>query len=460
MKKIVIASDSFKGSLTSQEVADAVAHGIMKAMASASDTHMPEPCDMTELCNMPEPCNMQETKQKTEQTVADHCEIIELAIADGGEGTTEALAAALGATFITIQVHDPLGRPIEARYAIIDYPINGQDNNYADRETQTSQTNRTAIIEMSAASGLTLLSPEERNPLLTSTYGTGELILDAIRKGCTRFLIGIGGSATNDGGTGMLEALGFRFIDKDDHEITGMNGGRLSEIAAIVKPTSQDRCKHGQIGSTLHEDKLANFEFITACDVDTPFCGPDGATAVFSAQKGATPEMQIILEKGMQNLNRIIAQTTGIELSIISGTGAAGGLGGALYAFMNSELKSGIDMVLDTIGFDEIIKEADLIITGEGRIDSQTGKGKAAAGVLKRASKAGVPVLAIAGMVDMTPKEIAESGFAAVLPIGPKPQNESDLEHAMLPEVASENISNTVSKALVSLFPSWFRVNP
>ena len=419
IKKIVIASDSFKGSLTSKEVASAAAHGIR--------AYIQKQCNGNSL---------------TRHNKENETEIIGIGIADGGEGTTDALATSLHARMTTAQVHDPLGRPITARYAM---------------------TDRTAIIEMSAASGLTLLSPDERNPLLTSTYGTGELILDAYSKGCRKFMIGIGGSATNDGGTGMLEALGFRFIGKDGKEITRICGGKLSEITAIDSS--------GMIPG------IQESEFIVACDVDTPFCGPEGAAAVFGPQKGATPEIVAELEDGMQNLNRIIAETTGIELYPVlknmeggqwdkeekclpvAGAGAAGGLGGALHTFMGAELRSGIDMVLDTVGFDESIKGADMIITGEGKIDSQTGKGKAAAGVLSRAQKFGIPVIAIAGIVDMTPEETAASGFAAVLATGPRPENESDLRHAMQPEVASKNISDTVAKALESLSPSLFREN-
>ena len=412
IKKIVIASDSFKGSLTSKEVASAAAHGIR--------AYIQKQCNGNSL---------------TRHNKENETEIIGIGIADGGEGTTDALATSLHARMTTAQVHDPLGRPITARYAM---------------------TDRTAIIEMSAASGLTLLSPDERNPLLTSTYGTGELILDAYSKGCRKFMIGIGGSATNDGGTGMLEALGFRFIGKDGKEITRICGGKLSEITAIDSS--------GMIPG------IQESEFIVACDVDTPFCGPEGAAAVFGPQKGATPENVAELEAGMQNLNRIIAETTGIELYPVSnnvwdkepvaGAGAAGGLGGALYAFMGSELRSGIDMVLDAIGFDGSIKGADLIITGEGKIDAQTGKGKAAAGVLSRAQKFGIPVIALAGIVEMTPEEEAAYGFAAILATGPRPQNESDLRHAMQPEVASRNISDTVAKALESLSPSLFHENP
>ena len=390
MHKIVIASDSFKGSLSSAEVAAAAAKGVHEAL--------PE------------------------------CQTVCMEIADGGEGTAATLTRALGGHLVSIEVSDPLGRRITAEYGIAE--TDGQ---------------KIAIIEISQASGLTLLSPRERNPLLTSTYGTGEMILDAARRGCRRFLAGLGGSATNDGGTGMLEALGCRFLDSDGQTITGLCGNRLAQIAVI---DTSDIPK-----------EISGSEFLTACDVDTPFCGHEGAAAVFGPQKGATPEAVSLLEEGMQHFNSIIEKTCGTDLSRIKGTGAAGGLGGAFHAFLGAKLCSGTEMVLDAIGFDAMAKDADLIITGEGKVDCQTSRGKVISGVTARARKYGVPVIAIAGIVDMNEDSIRQSGLAAVCAIGPRPQNESDLEHAMRPEVASRNISDTVAKALVSLSPSLFRGN-
>ena len=388
MRKIIIASDSFKGSLTSMEVAQAAAEGVRITFPKA--------------------------------------EISYLEIADGGEGTAATLTKALGGEMAEICVKDPLGRIIKATYGTADH-----------------DGIKTAIIEMSQASGLTLLEDSERNPLLTSTYGTGEMILDAAVKGCRRFLVGIGGSATNDGGSGMLEALGVRFSDMDGNQMTGLCGGKLTEIASI------------DISSVPKE--ISESDFIVACDVDTPFCGPEGAAAVFGPQKGATPETVVVLEDGMQNLNRIISSTFGMDLCTIKGSGAAGGLGGAFKAFLNARLNKGIDMVLDSIGFENMIKDADLIITGEGRIDSQTAKGKVVSGIVSRAKAYEIPVIAIAGIVDMNQNEISQSGLVAAYPVGPRPQNESDLRNAMRPEVASRNISETVAKALVSLSPSLFR---
>ena len=391
MLRIVIASDSFKGSLSSAEVAEAAAEGVRMTFPET--------------------------------------ETVCLEIADGGEGTSAALTKALGGQTVKAEVKDPLGRPVTAEYGISD--IDGR---------------KTAIIEMSQASGLTLLKNSERNPLLTTTYGTGEMILNAADRGCRRFLIGIGGSGTNDGGTGMLEALGCRFIGTDGNQMTGLCGGRLSEIAAI-DPSGISKV-------------VAESEFVVACDVGTPFCGPEGAAAVFGPQKGATPDMVAQLEAGMQNLHSVISRDFGIGLNTVKGSGAAGGLGGAFKGFLNASLYKGIDMVLDTIGFDGFIKDADLVITGEGRIDSQTGKGKVISGIVSRAKAHGIPVIAIAGMVDMDAEDLRDSGLAAVFPIAPRPQTESDLEDAMRPEVASRNISSTVAKALESLSPSLFRANP
>ena len=388
MYRIVIASDSFKGSLSSMEVAEAASRGI--------------------------------------NAVLPECQVTCMEIADGGEGTSKVLTRHFDGQIITTSASDPIGRRIKAEYGIA--TIDGE---------------QTAIIEMAQASGLPLLSKHERNPLLTSTYGTGEMILDAARKGCRRFLIGIGGSATNDGGTGMLEALGFTFTDKDGARMLGLCGKSAKDI-------------YGIDSSTVPQEILDS-EFIIACDVDTPFCGPEGASAVFGPQKGATPEMVSELEEGMQNLNAVISRKYGTDLSSVPGSGAAGGLGGAFLACLGAELKRGIDMVLDSIGFDSIVRDASLVVTGEGKLDGQTLQGKVISGIAARANALGVPVIAIAGIVDMNEEEIRRSGLAAAFPIGPRPQTESDLKYAMRPEVASVNITETVAKALESLSPSLFR---
>lgn len=370
--KIVIASDSFKGSLTSAEVAQAATRGIK--------------------ANYPD------------------CEVVTVHVADGGEGTVEAVVEALGGEIITANVSDPLGRPIDARYGMA-----------GDK----------AIIEMAAASGLTLLRPDERNPWLTSTYGTGELIMDAIQRGCRQFLIGIGGSATNDAGTGMLQALGVRFYNADNQEITDCRGGRLHEIACI---------NDSEVAESVRQS-----QFTVACDVDTPFCGREGATVVFAPQKGADTHMVQQLEKGMASLAEVIENKYHIPIASMVGAGAAGGMGGALHAFLNATLKRGIDMVLDTIDFDTIIQGADLIITGEGKIDHQTAKGKTAKGILARAKAQDIPVIAIGGSVERC-ESVEQMGFAGIYPIS---EENIPLEIAMQPTIAAANIEKTIKKICV-----------
>lgn len=388
IRKIVIACDSFKGCLSSEEVALAAADGVRRVHPEYS--------------------------------------VEKVAVADGGEGTASVLMKAIGGRTVNADVSDPLGRQITAEYGI------------ADMKTGDGSTGvMTAIIEMAQASGLTLLTENERNPLYTSTFGTGEIILDALGKGCRRFLIGIGGSATNDGGTGMLEALGVRFLDSTGKVITGCCGKRLSEIASIDDSNLAAEAKEST--------------FVIACDVTTPFCGEDGATRIFAPQKGASAEDISMLESGMISLNKIIREKKGIDLGKTEGAGAAGGIGGAFKAFMNARLTKGVDMILDSIGFDDLVKDADLVITGEGRIDSQSSKGKLIQGVLNRAERFNVPVIAIGGIID---DPASEGNFKGMYAIGPRPQDESDLRNAMRPEVAAKNISETVSKVLKELFPS------
>lgn len=369
--KIVIASDSFKGSLTSAEVAAAAERGI--------------------------------------KAVYPDCEVISVNVSDGGEGTMEAIIDVLGGEVITTMVSDPLGRPITAHYGIA-----------GDK----------AIIEMAAASGLTLLQPEERNPWLTSSYGTGEMIMEAIHHGCRHLLIGIGGSATNDAGTGMLQALGFRFFDAQGQAITDCRGGRMQDIARIDDSAVPQAVRQSQ--------------FIVACDVDTPFCGPEGAAPVFAPQKGADTNMVTRLDAGMASLAQVIKDTYHINIVPLAGAGAAGGMGGGFRAFLNATLQRGIEMVLDAIDFDRIIQDANLIITGEGKIDFQTAKGKTAAGVLSHARKQGIPVVAIGGCIEMC-ESVEQMGFAGIYPII---EEKVPLEIAMQSDFAASNIENTVKKIL------------
>ena len=373
MKKIVVASDSFKGSLTSLEVAAGAEQGIHEVF--------PE------------------------------CEVVKVNVADGGEGTMDALRSTLGGQWATVAAADPLGRPRNVWYVVL-------------------SDGRTAVIEMSAASGLPLLEPQERNPMLTSTFGTGEMIVDALSRGCRRFLVGIGGSATNDAGMGMLEALGFRFIDKDGKVLPG-RGESMSEVVDIDMSHVSPEVKES--------------EFIIACDVDSPFCGPRGAAYVFSPQKGADPQMVAELDAGMVHLAEVIVRTTGKDIRNIPGAGAAGGLGGGFLAFLNSRLERGIEMVLDAIAFDDIIRGSDLVITGEGRVDSQTLTGKTPFGIMKRAQKQNIRTVAIGGSVKLGDDDDV-SGFDSIWPVTPEGM---PLEEAMKAETASANVRETVKKIML-----------
>ena len=372
MKKIVIASDSFKGSVSSLEVADACEKGIRK--------------------------------------VYPQCEIVKLPIADGGEGTIEALVTATAGTRITCLVHNPLMQPIEAAYGIL-----------GDK--------RTAVIEMAAASGLPLITSEQRNPMQTTTYGTGELIRDALKRGCREFLIGIGGSATNDAGTGMLQALGFQFLDEAG-QVLGQGGEILSHIARIDK---------SRIAKELNQCR-----FIVACDVNNPFSGPQGAAYVFAPQKGADATTVTLLDHGLKHFARLISQTEKVDIDTIPGAGAAGGLGGGCIAFLHAQLKPGIDTVLDALEFARQMEGADLIITGEGKMDAQTIMGKAPIGILRAAQQQHIPVIALAGCVEDS-EQLHKAGFQAICCIHQHPVS---LEKAMEKSFTCQNIEHTICQYL------------
>lgn len=367
--KIVIASDSFKGSMSSLDVATAASAGVIEVYPDS--------------------------------------EIVSVNVADGGEGTVEAIVDALGGEIVKVQVSDPLGRKIETSYGI---------------------AGETAILEMAAASGLPLLTVEERNPWATSTLGTGEMIMDAIARGCRKFLVGIGGSATNDAGVGMLQAMGFRFYDANGELITQGCGGMLGSIARI---------DDSLVSATVKES-----QFTVACDVDTPFCGPEGAAPVFAPQKGADAEMVKRLDEGMASFAKVITEKYAIDIVPVAGAGAAGGMGGAFRAFLGATLKKGIDMVLDAIDFDTTIQGANLVITGEGKVDFQTAKGKTAAGVLNRAKQQHIPVVAIGGCVEMC-DSLVQMGFAGIYPIL---EEKVPLEIAMQRDFAMNNVRKTVAK--------------
>lgn len=344
MRKIVIACDSYKGCLSSSDVANAAAHGVAE--------------------------------------VYPDCEVVKLAVADGGEGTVEALVDTLGGHLEWAEVSDPLGRPVRAAYGV---------------------AGDLAIIESAAACGLTLLTKEERNPLVTSTKGLGELIMAAIDKGCRKFLIGLGGSATNDGGMGMIRAEGFL-------------------------------------------EKTKGMKFTVACDVDTPYIGEHGASRVFGPQKGASEQDVEILEERLGGYALTILKETGVDVRDMAGAGAAGGLGGAFRAYLGAELKRGVDLVLDQIDFDSKIHGADLVITGEGCSDYQTLKGKTASGVLERAKRQGIPVALVSGAV-RDEQMLRDGGFGIIEAVSPLSMSR---EEAMRPEMAKFNICQTVKRLLTN----------
>lgn len=373
LKKIVVASDSFKGSLTSLDVAQNVEKAILE--------------------------------------VYPLCDVLKVNVADGGEGTMEALQQTLGGVRVSLVVKDPLGREIEATYVILNDGI-------------------TAVVEMSAASGLPLLKSDERNPLKTSTYGTGQLICDALDRGCRKILVGIGGSATNDAGMGMLQALGFRFFDAQ--------GNQLQPVGENLQLVSS-------IDSTGRHPDLDKTEFVVACDVKAPLYGRNGAAYVFAPQKGADQKMVEMLDAGLRHFSEVSSAMAGYDCSQMQGTGAAGGLGYAFRQYLHARLERGIEMVLDAIGFDDIISGADLVITGEGRVDSQTLTGKTPFGVAQHAHRQGIPVVVIGGSVEIDVLQVREAGFNDVIQVTPL---DMPLSVAMRPEVAAENVYNAIIKYL------------
>ena len=380
--KIVIAVDSFKGCLSSSSIAKAVEEGIFNTL--------PE------------------------------CEVIKVPIADGGEGTVEALVDATQGKKITLPVHNPLMQPIHAGYGM-------------------TGDGRTAIIEMSAASGLNLIPLKPGNIMNTTTYGTGEMIADAIKRGCRNFIIGVGGSATNDAGTGMMQALGVRFTDDTGKEVEKV-GKSLSAI------------RHIDTQNQLPE--LQDCTFHIATDVTNPFYGPQGAACIFGPQKGGDEEQIKILDRGMKHLAGLIFETTGKDISYLPGSGAGGGMGGGCVAFLQATISSGIELIMDYLRFDELIQGADLLITGEGRMDRQTLFGKVPVGIARAAASRHIPVIAITGQVDTTAdKALREAGLSAIFPIHPAPIS---LEKAMQPDYAYRNIRRTVEQICYMLHPCHY----
>lgn len=343
--KIVLAPDSFKESMTAKEVCQEIEKGLKKILKNI--------------------------------------ECISVPMADGGEGTTQSLVDATNGEFFTIDVTGPLGDIVKARFGIL-----------GDKKT--------AIIEMAQVSGLELVPREKRNPMITTTYGTGELIKKALEKGVSTILIGIGGSATNDGGAGMFQALGGKLLDKNGNDI-GFGGGELSKL---------DRIDISNLDS-----RIKDVEIIVACDVQNPLTGKNGASHIFGKQKGANEEEREILDKNLKNFAEIIRKDIGKDVENIAGAGAAGGLGAGLMAFLSAKLKKGVEIVIEYSELEKKIQGADLVITGEGSIDGQTRFGKTPYGVAKTAQKYDIPVIALAGNIGKDIETLYEHGFTAILPI-------------------------------------------
>lgn len=368
--KVVIAIDSLKGSLSSMDAGHAIKEGILRV------------------------------------TPAD---VIIKPLADGGEGTTDALIEGMGGEKVSLTVKGPLGDPVEAYYGYL-------------------KESNTAIMEMAMASGITLIPRADLNPLNTTTYGVGEMIKDAIHRGIRNFIIGIGGSATNDGGIGMLNALGYEFLDINGQPV-GFGGQFLEKIAVISD-----------------KNKLAELEechFQIACDVENPLCGPKGATYIYGPQKGAADTLLPLLDAGMRNYGQIAEAFTGKKTMEMAGSGAAGGLGFAFVTFLNGELKSGIDLILDAVGLEESLEDADFVITGEGRLDQQTAMGKGPAGVAKLGKKYGAKTIALAGSVTEDASACNAAGIDGYFCIL---SSICTLEEAMDPDTARKNLTLTAEQ--------------
>lgn len=366
--KVVVSIDSFKGSLSSVMAGNAVKEAVLRLDKTADVKVLP--------------------------------------LADGGEGTVDAFCSLPDAEPVEVKVNNPLMQPVTARYCIL------------------NKTN-TAVIEMAAASGLTLIENEQRNPLNTTTFGVGELINDAIKRGCRRFIVGIGGSSTNDGGVGMLSALGFQFLDKNGRPIE-LGGKGLKELCKI------------KTENVVPELKGCTFKI--ACDVKNPLLGENGCSAVFGPQKGATPKMVADMDLWLKNYSEIAKCVSSKADANYPGAGAAGGLGFAFLSFLNAELKSGIDIVLDETGIEEYIKDADVVVTGEGRLDAQTAMGKAPIGVARLAKKHGKRVIAFSGCVTKETEILNEHGIDAFFPIL---REVTTLDQAMQTDNAYYNLSAT-----------------
>ncbi|WP_144503461.1 glycerate kinase [Bacillus pumilus] len=373
--KIVIAPDSFKESLSAYETACAIERGF--------------------------------------QAILPDAEYIKLPMADGGEGTVQSLVDATGGHIINHVVTGPLGDPVDAFFGML-----GDDE--------------TAVIEMAAASGLHLVPQEKRNPLLTTSKGTGELMLAALDQGAKHVIIGLGGSATNDGGVGMMQGLGAAFLDQAGQELSP-GGGTLHQLASI--------------DLTGLDPRLQSVRLEAACDVDNPLTGERGASAVFGPQKGADEEMVQVLDKNLAHFAQIAEKQFNVSFEDAEGAGAAGGLGASLLGFLHADLQRGIDIVLKAVQFDDVIKGADLVITGEGRIDQQTIYGKTPIGVAKAAKQYHLPVIGIAGSLSKDSAVVHEHGIDALFSIVPGVTSLSEAmrDGAIHVERTARNIAATIS---------------
>lgn len=392
--KVVVAIDSWKGSLGSLEAGASIAEGVHRVFPEA--------------------------------------EVLVRPLADGGEGTVEALVLGMNGRMETVQVTGPLGTSVEASYGIIEELKEGcverEDDVGQESCDRTMERTKTAIIEMAAAAGITLVDEKYRNPLDTTTFGVGEMICDAIHKGCRKFIVGIGGSATNDGGIGMLQALGYEFLNANGKQVPfGAKG--LAEIVKIIDD------------HVLPE--LKECEFKVACDVTNPLCGTQGCSAVYGPQKGATPAMIADMDQWLFHYARLTQETYPHANWNQAGTGAAGGLGFAFLSYTNAVLESGIQIILEETRLESYIKAADIVITGEGRLDGQTVMGKAPIGVAVIAKKYGKPVLAFSGCVTEEAGVCNQYGIDAFFPVL---RTVTTLEEAMEKEQTKRNLSATVEQ--------------
>ena len=369
--RVVVAMDSFKGCLSSLEAGQALREGILRADPSA--------------------------------------EVLVRPLADGGEGTVAALTAGLGGTLRRVTVSGPLREPVEAEYGILPDGL-------------------TAVVEMASAAGLTLIPPDQRDPLRTTTRGVGELLRHAVGQGCRQFLVGIGGSATNDGGAGMLQALGFAFLNEAGEAI-GPGALALREL------------RHISAEQALPE--LRDCRFRVACDVDNPLCGPRGCSAVYGPQKGANPDSIPAMDRWLARYAKIAAEVSPGADPEAPGAGAAGGLGFAFQSFLHGSLESGVKIVLEETGLSELLRDADLLVTGEGRLDRQTVMGKAPIGAARLAKSLGKPVLAFAGSVSEDAAACNAAGIDAYFPILRRVQT---LEEAMDPARAGQNLAESAEQ--------------